>query len=141
MAETLFLETSPGLEAVLLAEASELGRARLESGGVRLEGPEGVHRTANLCLRTALRVWLLQGRQRVDTTGELLYRRGYRQEVSRAPMRETIAAGILALAGYTPQTPLWDPLCGSGTLLIEAALIAQNLAPGLSRRFAFEGRA
>jgi putative N6-adenine-specific DNA methylase len=74
----------------------------------------------------------------VDTSGELLYRRGYRQEVSRAPLRETIAASLLRLAGYDGTVPLWDPMCGSGTLLIEGALIARNRAPGLARGFAFE---
>ena len=74
----------------------------------------------------------------IDTSGELLYRRGYRQEVSRAPLRETIAAGMLRLAGYTGDAPLWDPMCGSGTLPIEAALIALGRAPGLARSFAFE---
>ena len=74
----------------------------------------------------------------VDTSGELLYRRGYRQEVSRAPLRETLAAGMLILAGFEGQAPLVDPMCGSGTLAIEAALIASGRAPGIQRRFAFE---
>ncbi len=74
----------------------------------------------------------------VDTSGELLYRRGYRQEVSRAPLRETLAAGVLLLAGYTGEEPLVDPLCGSGTFLIEGALLASRRAPGLARAFAFE---
>jgi putative N6-adenine-specific DNA methylase len=75
----------------------------------------------------------------VDTSGELLYRRGYRQEVSRAPMRETLAAGLLISAGWRPEEPLWDPLCGSGTLPIEAALMSLRRAPGLGRTFACEG--
>jgi putative N6-adenine-specific DNA methylase len=74
----------------------------------------------------------------VDTSGELLYRRGYRQEVSHAPLRETLGAGMLILAGYDGSEPLADPMCGSGTILIEAALIAQRRAPGLERSFAFE---
>ena len=135
--ERLLLATTRGLEGVLRDEAAHLGAARVTDEGVFLEGPLGLHRRANLELRTANRVWLLQ-KPKIDTSGELLYRRGFRQEVSRAPLRETIAAGILLLAGYAPETPLWDPLCGSGTLLIEAALLARNLAPGLSRSFAFE---
>jgi len=135
--ERLLLSTSPGLEEVLLSEARALGDARLVPGGVELEGPVGLHRRANLSLRTVNRVWLL-GKPKRDSSGELLYRRGFRQEVSRAPLRETIAAGLLALAGYTPETPLWDPLCGSGTILIEAALQARAIAPGLARSFAFE---
>lgn len=74
----------------------------------------------------------------VDTSGELLYRRGYRQEISRAPLRETLAAGLLLLAGYDGTGALWDPMCGSGTLVIEAALIALRRAPALGRPFAFE---
>ncbi len=74
----------------------------------------------------------------VDTSGELLYRRGYRQEVSRAPLRETLAAGLLTLARHLPTEALWDPLCGSGTLVIEAALTSRRIAAGLHRSFAFE---
>ncbi|HVE81695.1 MAG TPA: RNA methyltransferase [Myxococcales bacterium] len=72
-----------------------------------------------------------------DASGELLHKRGYRQELSRAPLRETLAAGILHLAGYRGEEPLWDPMCGSGTLPIEAALIALRRAPGRLRPFAF----
>jgi putative N6-adenine-specific DNA methylase len=73
-----------------------------------------------------------------DVGGELLHRRGWRQETSRAPLRETLAAGVLALAGYAPDRPLRDPVCGSGTLIIEAALEARSVAPGLGRTFAAE---
>lgn len=75
----------------------------------------------------------------VDTSGALLFRRGYRQEVSRAPLRETLAAGILALAEHGAGTPLVDPMCGSGTFLIEGAWRAMGRAPGSLRSFAFEG--
>lgn len=218
MGESLFLSTTPGLEVVLLAEAQPLGSAKLVPGGVKLGGPDGLHRRANLELRTASRVMIELGELKVrdpadlrralggldlrpyvrrgeavelelvarggmgerglregalgiapaagvpataaaprplgplvrlrsergavwvsvDTSGELLYRRGYRQEVSHAPLRETLAAGLLALSEHTPDVPLWDPLCGSGTLLIEAALHAKQHAPGLARSFAFE---
>lgn len=137
-AETLFIATTPGLEQVLLAEARSLGEAKVVRGGVRLTGPAGVHRLANLRLRCASRVWLETAKRRLDTSGELLYRRGYRQEVSRAPLRETLAAGLLRLARHQPTEPLWDPLCGSGTLAIEAALMSRGIAAGLSRSFAFE---
>jgi putative N6-adenine-specific DNA methylase len=73
-----------------------------------------------------------------DASGELLYRRGWRKEVGRAPMRETLAAGVLSLAGWRPEESLWDPMCGSGTLLVEAALRSRQVAPGLGRDFAFE---
>jgi putative N6-adenine-specific DNA methylase len=73
-----------------------------------------------------------------DAGGEPLYKRGWRQEISRAPLRETLAAGVLSLAGYDPERPLRDPVCGSGTLIIEAALMARSVAPGLGRTFAAE---
>jgi putative N6-adenine-specific DNA methylase len=74
----------------------------------------------------------------VDSSGELLHRRGWRQEAGRAPLRETLAAGVLALAGYDPEQPLVDAMCGSGTFALEAAALACRRAPGLGRSFAFE---
>ena len=74
----------------------------------------------------------------VDTSGEALFKRGYRRETGAAPLRENLAAGLLLLAGYDGSQPFQDPFCGSGTIAIEAAWIAQNHAPGLLRRFAFE---
>ncbi len=73
-----------------------------------------------------------------DASGELLHRRGYRQAVGKAPLRETLAAAMLAGAGWDPNTPLVDPMCGSGTIVIEAALRARKIAPGLRRTFAAE---
>ncbi len=74
----------------------------------------------------------------VDSSGQLLHVRGYRQEIGKAPLRETLAAGVLRLGGYRGEGPLWDVMCGSGTLLIEAAWIAMGKAPGALRHFAFE---
>lgn len=74
----------------------------------------------------------------LDTSGEALFKRGYRIKSGNAPLRENLAAGILHLAGWQPGTPLLDPMCGSGTFLIEAAQIALNIAPGARRAFAFE---
>lgn len=74
----------------------------------------------------------------VDTSGELLHRRGYRQEISHAPLRESLAAGLLLLAEYDVARALWDPMCGSGTIAVEAAWMALDRAPGLDRSFAFE---
>ena len=74
----------------------------------------------------------------VDTSGPLLHRRGYRQAVAKAPLRETIAAAMLVGAGWPGNVPLLDPMCGSGTIPIEAALIARRIAPGLQRGFAFQ---
>ncbi|MCI0573623.1 MAG: RNA methyltransferase [Myxococcaceae bacterium] len=233
--ELVFISATPGLEGVLAGEARALGEVTPLPGGVEVRGGEGLHRRANLLLRTASRVLLrvatvpadspraleaslrgvdlspFRGRlgavlagadavrgqvsrrdleaaaQRVlglapehgksaprpetplhprtplppstplpsplavslraegptctvsvDTSGELLYRRGYRQEVSRAPLRETLAAGVLQLAGYTGTEPLVDPMCGSGTFLIEGAWLSMQHAPGLGRTFAFE---
>lgn len=73
-----------------------------------------------------------------DASGELLHRRGYRRAVARAPLRETLAAAMLLGAGWDPRTPLVDPLCGSGTIAIEAALLARRIAPGIARGFAAE---
>jgi putative N6-adenine-specific DNA methylase len=69
----------------------------------------------------------------VDASGERLHRRGARVEAGAAPLRETLAAGMLALAGWNPSLPLVDPMCGAGTILIEAALQAVDRAPGLDR--------
>jgi putative N6-adenine-specific DNA methylase len=74
----------------------------------------------------------------VDSSGELLHRRGYRQATAKAPLRETLAAAMLLAAGWDGGGPLLDPMCGSGTIAIEAALIARRIAPGGARRFAFE---
>jgi len=74
----------------------------------------------------------------VDTSGEPLFKRGYRRDAEEAPLRENLAAGLLALAGWTPESPLLDPMCGSGTIAVEAALIAADRAPGLARTFGFQ---
>ncbi|MGQ9685843.1 MAG: THUMP domain-containing class I SAM-dependent RNA methyltransferase [Thiobacillaceae bacterium] len=74
----------------------------------------------------------------LDLTGAPLNRRGFRREAALAPLNENLAAGILRLAGWQPDIPLLDPMMGGGTLLIEAAMLALNIAPGLKRRFAFE---
>ncbi|MEZ4428381.1 MAG: hypothetical protein R3A51_11910 [Nannocystaceae bacterium] len=73
----------------------------------------------------------------VDTSGAPLHRRGYRLAVAKAPLRETLAAAVVLESGYRPPAPLVDPLCGAGTLAIEAALLGRSLAPGRRRRFAF----
>ncbi len=75
----------------------------------------------------------------VDSSGEALHRRGFKEAVNAAPMRETMAAGFLRAAGYAGREPVLDPMCGSGTFCIEAAEIAAGLAPGRGRAFAFEG--
>ncbi|TCJ12895.1 class I SAM-dependent RNA methyltransferase [Parasulfuritortus cantonensis] len=74
----------------------------------------------------------------LDLSGEPLNRRGYRVEPAPAPLNENLAAGLLRLSGWTPDTPLLDPMMGGGTILLEAAMMALDMAPGLKRHFAFE---
>lgn len=74
----------------------------------------------------------------VDTSGAPLYQRGLRQKTVEAPLKENVAAGILRLSGWQPGTPLLDPMCGSGTFLLEAAQMALNIAPGAGRDFGFQ---
>ncbi len=73
----------------------------------------------------------------VDSSGDLLHKRGYRQAVAKAPLRENIAAGMLLASGWDLKSPLIDPFCGSGTIPIEAALLAQAIPPGITRKFQF----
>lgn len=132
-----------------VATPQELPRVRLAAfgRGFTLEAGEGTGRfkDALTTLAGPGAGPLLQARMdgarcvvSVDTSGELLYQRGYRQEIGRAPLRETLAAGLLRLAGWRPGEPLWDVMCGSGTILVEAAEQAAGLAPGRNRAFAFE---
>ena len=75
----------------------------------------------------------------LDSSGESLHKRGWREATTEAPINEALAAGMLLMAGWNGQTDLYDPMCGSGTFLIEAAMIALNIAPGIYRKsFAFE---
>jgi putative N6-adenine-specific DNA methylase len=114
----LFVSCTPGLESALAEELRELGfKGREVAGGFDTSGDSA---RVEQHSRIASRV----------NEGRLLYQRGYREEIGKAPMRETLAAGMLRLAGYSGHEPLWDLMCGSGTLLIEAALIATGTAPG-----------
>jgi putative N6-adenine-specific DNA methylase len=74
----------------------------------------------------------------LDTSGEPLFKRGWRAGAAEAPLRENLAAGIVMLTGWNPEEALLDPMCGGGTLLVEAAVMARGRAPGAKRRFAFE---
>jgi len=74
----------------------------------------------------------------LDTSGEPLFKRGYRRDADDAPLRENLAAGIVALTGWAPGTAFLDPMCGSGTLAAEAAMMAADRAPGLTRTFGFQ---
>jgi len=75
----------------------------------------------------------------LDSSGPALYKRGFKTQGARAPLRETLAAAILIWAGFQPGRPLVDPLCGGGTFSLEAALMALEIPPGMKRNFAFEG--
>ncbi len=74
----------------------------------------------------------------IDTSGEPLHKRGYRREANAAPIRETLAAAIVATSRPREEVLLWDPMCGSGTIAIEAAMMMRNVAPGMKRHFAAE---
>jgi putative N6-adenine-specific DNA methylase len=74
----------------------------------------------------------------IDTSGEPLFKRGWREDKGEAPLKETLAAAMIAASGWDAVVPLYDPCCGSGTIAIEAAQVACNIAPGQLRRFGFE---
>lgn len=74
----------------------------------------------------------------LDTSGDTLFKRGYRKLKLEAPIRENLAFGLVKLSGWTPDKPFYDPMCGSGTIVVEAISYGLNIAPGLNREFAFE---
>ncbi len=74
----------------------------------------------------------------LDTSGDTLFKRGYRKLKLEAPLKENLAFGLIKLSGWTPDRPFYDPMCGSGTLAVEAISYGLNIAPGLNRNFAFE---
>ncbi len=85
-------------------------------------------------IRILVKVYKNQFSVAIDTTGESLFQRGYRMDAGPAPLKETVAAGLLLLSDWDMKTPIYDPMCGSGTILIEAALMAMNFSPGLLRK-------
>ncbi len=111
------------VERVAKAIAAATGGTLDDKSGLRVS----VRIETNLCTLS------------IDTSGELLHKRGHKQAVGKAPLRETLAANLLRLAGYNGAEPVLDPMCGSGTFIIEAAEVAMGLAPGRERSFAFEG--
>jgi putative N6-adenine-specific DNA methylase len=121
-------EVMSGLVPAVVGEGSAAGRIEGAPSEPHSQGSQRVyvriiHDTCTLSL---------------DMSGELLHRRGYRQEVSRGPLRETLAAALILASRWDPSTPFVDPMCGSGTLPIEAALLAMRVAPGRNRAFACE---
>lgn len=111
-------------ETIEKAIAKSLGRS--SSGGTVDSGQLLVARVEDDVCRIS-----------IDSSGELLHRRGYRLETALAPLRETLAAGILGLLRWDGTTPLVDPMCGAGTFVIEAALMASHRPVGEARQFAF----
>ncbi|MFT5477529.1 MAG: putative N6-adenine-specific DNA methylase [Planctomycetota bacterium] len=90
-------------------------------------------------LRVHVHIWRDRVTLSLDTSGDSLHKRGWRRTQGRAPLSETLAAAVVLASGWDRRSPLIDPFCGSGTLLVEGALIADNVAPGLTRpRFGFE---
>jgi len=116
-------------KAVAERVATATGRPVAESG----EGEDEGH-AAQLILVRLLRDECTIS---LDSSGALLHRRGYRLEGGKAPLRETLASALLLASGWDAATPLVDPFCGSGTIPIEAALMARRIPPGLGREFAF----
>jgi putative N6-adenine-specific DNA methylase len=108
-------------------------REGLEGRGIRI-APESDEFPLWIDARGTRDWWTLS----IDTSGRGLTRRGYRKATAKAPIRETLAAAVLRAAGYEGTGPLLDPMCGSGTFVIEGAWIASKRAPGLGRSFAFE---
>jgi putative N6-adenine-specific DNA methylase len=137
VAETLALAIEEGVGRKVMLAAPGQGDNRAEQSdqaGVADTAAAGEPAPLRIFARGEKDDWTFS----VDASGELLHRRGWRTEAGEAPMRETLAAGLLALAGYDPARPLVDPMCGAGTIVIEAAAQARGLAPGQGRSFAFE---
>lgn len=126
------------------AVAQRLGDAVMRAvPGARLEHAHGVDNneetsTAGEAQLFVVRLFHDRCTVSADTSGELLHRRGWRQATAKAPLRETMAAALLMAAGWDGSGPLVDPMCGSGTIAIEGALMARGIAPGAKRRFAVE---
>lgn len=112
------------------AAAQRIERAIADAAGAPVSATEG--------LRVMLRIDDDLATISLDTSGEGLHKRGFKQFTGKAPLRETMAAAFLRQMGYDGTQPVLDPMCGSGTFLLEAAEIAAGLAPGRARAFAFE---
>jgi putative N6-adenine-specific DNA methylase len=137
IAETVALAVGDRLDRKMALAAPAAAHEEEDSEGAPAAAAEGGPAEApatRVLVRGEGDVWTVS----VDSSGELLHRRGWRREAGRAPLRETLAAGVLALAGHDPERPLVDAMTGSGTFALEAAAIACGRAPGLGRAFAFE---
>ncbi len=120
------------------AAAQRVGDAITAATGAPVQSGEG---QAGAALRVLVRIEDDLCTLSLDTSGAPLHRRGHKRAIGKAPLRETMAAAFLRACGYDGREPVLDPMCGSGSFVIEAAEIAAGLAPGRSRRFAFEALA
>jgi len=133
----------PGIELRVAGDHHQANESDVE-GGER-DGVEGAARESSSSATKAggstqlfiVRIVHDECEISADTSGELLHRRGYRTEIAKAPLRETLAAAMVLASGWRPNEPLIDPMCGSGTIPIEAALFARRIAPGANRQFQF----
>ncbi len=119
------------------AAAERLGNAVTAAVGAKIEtdtDDEGESESQLFIVRIANDECTISA----DSSGSLLHRRGYRQAVAKAPLRETLAAAMLYGSEWDMNAPLVDPMCGSGTIAIEGAMMARRMAPGVARSFAFE---
>ncbi|MDR1440650.1 MAG: class I SAM-dependent RNA methyltransferase [Clostridiales bacterium] len=119
----------PDCQAIIKKAVAESMKSRY--GGQRCPETGSLYRVQFNIIRDSAALY-------VDTSGEGLHKRGYRDESVIAPIKETLAAALVKLSGWRPGHGLWDPFCGSGTIVIEAAMMAANIAPGLNRQFAAE---
>lgn len=108
------------------------------TGGMRAEGESSEEHEGERAQLIIVRLERDECTINMDSSGALLHMRGYRRATAKAPMRETIAAAMLLACEWRPEEPLFDPFCGSGTIPIEAALLARRIPPGLDRVFAFQ---
>lgn len=121
------------------AVAERLGLAASRATGAKVIAPKADDEDETLDLqRFVVRIADDNVTISADSSGELLHRRGYRQAVAKAPLRETLAAAMVLGSEWDMKSPLVDPMCGSGTIPIEAAMMARRIAPGINRSFAFE---
>lgn len=133
-----FVAASEAVELAVRVSRSRLSHAGRVEEVVRRSLPARVSSAEDMRQEIHVRLVHDTCTLSVDMSGELLHRRGYRQEISRGPLRETLAAALILASGWDPATPFVDPMCGSGTLPIEAALLSLRRAPGLERSFACE---
>lgn len=136
------LLTSADISLQVVAKASQLSAERtIQSVGHKaILTKMGTNISAHGTAQFQILLHLEQDHLRVclNTSGASLHQRGWRKQTGSAPLKENLATAMVLLSGWKFQAPLWDPFCGSGTILIEAGMIAKNIAPGLQRSFAFQ---